>query len=431
MGSLPERTRPRTSLGTLFGDADVASLRAWMAGGAPGPALATAVSGAGLTTLVQLLVREVGLETVWIACGTPRVRALLDQAGANPLSVTMRRKLIVVDEFDALTATDSTAATDVLSFVRGKPPVPVLVLSHATRSQKAQEFAKAWPRFAFGRPGDKAVESLLAKVAAAQGLDGVPAETLADLARRVRGDVRAALMALELAARGGGGDAAPDAAAPDVKDECAEGLDLTEALLRGDRGHGVRECLRLFGMESAVVPMGLYENYLTSLTKDDLRAAAEVADAFADADTVDRYLYARQAWDLYDVYGVCSVAAPTLRLRRHRKSKPNKALAVTKFGSVWSKVYNGCAKTKHVKSIAAKYQEAGVVPLNSCDLAYVRGMLRCSLAGDDDGVRRACWPLDAAGVLCLARLDVGSQSTWYKQSCHNRVKRALAAGAAP
>lgn len=420
MTSLPQRTRPRTSLGTLFSDTEVASLRAWLATGTPGTALCTAGPGSGLTTLVQLLVREAGLETVWIACGVPRVKALLEQAGASPLSVTMRRKLIVVDEFDALAATDSAAASDVLAFVRSKPPLPVLVLTHATRSQKALEYAKAWTRFSFGKPSDKALAAYLARVVQHHDLQ-VDASELQALASSVHGDVRAALMALELAARGGSVDTA------NAKDECVEGLDLTEDLLRGDRGSTVRECLRLFSMDSTVVPMGLYENYLTALDRDDLAAAALAADAFADADVVDRYLYSRQAWDLFEVYGVCSVAVPVLSLRRHRRSRPNKALSVTKFGSVWSKVYNGCAKTKHVKGICMAYADAGATPLRATELGWVRSMVRSAVAsGDDEALRRACWPLRAADVLCLARLHVG-QDAWYKQSVHARVKRLLAA----
>lgn len=424
--SLLERTRPRTSLGVLYPAAEVASLRQWLRCTAAGPALATATPGSGLTTLVHLLVRETEVEAVWIGCATPRIRALLEQAGANPLSVTMRRKVIVIDEFDALASGDTMAASDVLSFVRSKPPVPILVLSHSTRSSKTLEFAKAWPKFAFGRPPTAALAAYLRAVADKQG---IAVADVTDLASRVRGDVRAALMALDFGHRGQDAAAAPGEPEFGTKDEAVEGLDLTEAVLRGERGHTVRDCLKVFGMESAVVPMGLYENYLASLGKEDLAAVVDIADSFADADIVDRYLYAKQAWDLHDFYGVCSVAGPALTLRHRRASTPSPSFGVTKFGSVWSKVYNMCAKTKHVKNLAFKYAEAGARPLSPCDLAWVRRCLRDAVQREQDGdahILRVTWPLAAADVLCLARLDT-TGSTWYKQTTHTRIKKLLAA----
>ena len=420
---LPEACRPRTSLGVLYSDTEVASLRSWLASGAPGPALATAGPGSGLTTLVQLLVDETGLESVWAGCGTPRIRALLEQAGGSAVSVTLKRKIIVVDEFDALAGGDTLAMSDVLSFARSKPRLPVLVLSHATRSSKTLEFAKTWPKFAFGRPGAGAVAAHLKRVAVKHGIRASD-EDIDRLAREARGDVRAALIGLDLRRLGTGHEASGDVHS---KDEAVEALDLTEAVLRGQRGHTVCDCLKLFGMESAVVPMGIYENYLTSLGKDDMRAVTEAAEAFSQANVVDRYLYSKQAWDLYDVYGVCAVAATSLALRQHRRGKPSQTFGVTKFGSVWSKAYNMCAKTKHAKALAFKYAEAGLQPLGTCDLAWVRRCLRSAVerAGDDEEIARVTWPLAAADVLCLARLDT-TGSAWYKQAVHSRVKRVLA-----
>ena len=461
--SLPEACRPRTSLGVLFPDVEVASLRAWMAGRATtGPALATASAGSGLTTLVQLLLAETGLESVWIGCGTQRVKALLQNAGANPLSVTMRRKMIVIDEFDALASGDASAAADAIAFARSHPPLPVLFLSHATRSQKTLEFAKTWPRFAFARPSRPVLAAYLQTVAARHGI-ALPEGAVDTLARDVRGDVRAALAAMDLARRGPGppprqpppaagpsgsdqivgrrpataddlGDAEGSSSGVESKDEATEGLDLAEAVLRGQRGLTVGDGLKMFWMESAsVVSMGMFENYLSALSGGaDVAAAAEVADAYSVADVVDRYLYSHQAWDLYDFYGVCAVAAPAVAINRRRRSPPNPALGISKFGSVWSKVYNMCAKTKQVRSLAAKYAEAGLQPLRPADLAWVRLCLRTALKrpsdeSSDEEVRRLAWPLAAADVLSLARLDAGQggSATWYKQAVHSRVKKIL------
>lgn len=417
MASLLDLARPRTSLGFLFPEVEVASLRAWLRSGAVGPALATASAGAGLTTLVATLVREAGLEAVWVSTASTRVRHLLETAGANPVSVTMRRKVIVVDEFDALgSGGESSVASECLSFAKGAR-VAVLFLSHWTRSQKSMEFAKKWAAFHLGRPTAKALHACLAGVAAAHAIPVADAE-LAQLAARARGDVRAALMALDLMRFGPAGGGQP----PALKDEAVDPLDLVEEVLRGDRGHTVRECMALHGMEGAVLPMGIYENYLACCGKS-LAVAAEVAEGFSVADTFDRYLYAHQAWDfLYESYGVFSVAVPSLALRR--LASPGK-VTVTKFGSLWSKVYNACAKTKHLKGLATARAEHGLSALDACDLAYVRAMLRHALTRGDEAVRRVCHPFGAAHVLHMARLDATGDSTWYKQSSHARVKRAL------
>ena len=427
---LVDACRPRTSLGCLFSDTEVASLRAWMASGATGPALATAGPGSGLTTLVALLVAETGLEGVWVGCATPRVKAALAQMGASPVAVTLRRKIIVIDEVDAMGSSggETSSLSEALAFVKTKPPLPVLFLGHATRSQKPLEFAKAWPRFAFGRPGAPRLAAYLADVAAKHGIAAASDEWVRDLASRARGDVRAALNAMDMLRHAPAGAAA--APPPDIKDDCIEGLDLTEAVLRGEAGRGVRECLRMYAMEPAVLPMGMWENYLSTLGKEDIRAVAAAADGFADADRIDRFVYSRQAWDLQEAYGASAVAVPAMSLARHRRSKPPKTVSVTKFGSVWSKMYNACAKVKHVRSLALAYAEAGAQPLSACELAWVRRCLQCAIKrGDKEDIRRACWPLAAPDVLHLARLDAGpGGSAWYTQAVHGRVKAALADG---
>lgn len=441
---LPELCRPRTSLGCLFPEAEVAALRAWMASGTPGPALAAAGPGAGLTTLIQLLVRETGVDAVWIGCATPKIRALLAHTGNSPVSVTMRRKLIVIDEFDAFSSgPDATAVTDVLAYAKSKPPVAVLFATHTTRSQKTLEFAKGWPQFQLGRPSAARIERVLTAACAVAGIDDDAARDidLAALARRVKGDVRAALMALDLSSRRRAVVAASSSSSVDTKavvasssvdtkDEASDALDLTEAVLRDQRGHDVAECLRMFfATESSVLSMGIFENYLASLKQQgDLAAVLDVSDSFSQADILDRYMYSRQAWDLHDIYGVFAVAGPSMGLHRRRTSRANPGLGVTKFGSVWSKAYNACAKIKGVRALATAYAEAGLAPRTVTDLGVVRLALRRALQdkAPDDVVKRWCHPLTAAQIMSLMRLSVGAEgSTWYKQSMHEFVKRVL------
>lgn len=425
---------PRTSLGTLFSDAEVAALRVWMST-CRGPALATAVSGSGLSTLVRLLAKEAGMDVVLVGCGTTRLKAVLAEAGASPYTVTLRRKVIVIEEIEAMAAGGETAQlVEAVSFAKTNPPVPVLFVGRSVRSQKPHEFAKAWPRFAFARPSAPRVAAYLEAVARKCGV-AVDRARVDELARAAAGDVRSALMALDVHRRkaDGGADIAH------AKDEAEDGLDVAEAILRGERGGSVAEGVRAFFQEPGMVPMAVYENYLTSMAKDadaaGLAAAAAVAEHYSAADAVDKYIYSHQAWDsLHEAYGAFAVAGPSMVLAARRAARAGAragttAPRITKFGTAWSKAHNMSAKVKHVRALRLAFAAAGRVPMGACDLAWVRGCLKTLLGPEGRASRQLCawWkPLAAPEMLCLARLDVTGSADWYKQSTHARVKKALA-----
>lgn len=436
--SLPVATRPRTSLGTLYSDVEVAALRAWL-GGSRGPALATAPTGSGLTTLVSLLLAEAGMDAVWVGCGTPRVKSLLAAAGSSPVSVVMRRKAIVVDEIDALGSAGETGAlVEAIAFARSSPPLPILFIGKACRSKKPTEFARSWPKFPFARPTTPKVEAYLRHVALKHGIPGCDVSALA---AEAKGDVRAALMAMDLVRSGTSSSLTSTSAAPSthaathtapaegrvLKDEAADGLDLVEAVLCGERGATVEDALRVFGKEPGMVAMGLYENYTSGV---DVAGAAAVADVFSAVDVIDKYMYGRQAWDLHDAYGAIAVGGTAAAISGSRpgarQRPPRKRVAVSTFGSVWSKSYTMFAKMKYVKAAAMKYAEAGMPALDPCGLAFVRECLKGGLQRDDNDERLATTlrPLSGQEVLGLARLSVGG-SSWYKASHQARIKRLL------
>lgn len=445
--SLPLATRPRTSLGTLFADVEVAALRAWL-GGSQGPALATAPGGSGLTTLVRLLLAEAGMDTVWIGCGTPRVKALLAAAGSSPVSVVMRRKAIVVDEVEAMGSAGETGAlAEAVAFARSSPPLPVLFLGKACRSKKPTEFARAWPKFPFARPSTLKMEAYLRGVAAKHRIC-IPGCDVAALAKEAKGDVRAALMAMDLIAAGSGTGDDPQLQQGQrqrqhqhprrqlLKDEADDGLDLVEAVLCGERAGSVEDALLVFRKDPGMVAMGLYENYLVG-GGVDAAGAARLADLFASADVLDKYMYSRQAWDLHDVYGAvavggtgavvrgCLETTETTSVPYSTRKAPRKRASVTTFGSVWSKSYNMFAKMKHVRAASLKCAEAGVAALGPCDLALVRLSLKHAVeSGQESLIKDIVGPLGAPEVLGLARLSVGG-SSWYKAAHQTRIKRLL------
>jgi hypothetical protein len=208
--------------------------------------------------------------------------------------------------------------------------------------------------------------------------------------------------------------ARPDAVAW-LRDDRPEGLDSVQALL-DNAPAGLDAALRAYATDPSIVSMGLWENYL--------RASASVcpgvADSFSIADVVDTAMYAHQTWALSDVYGAIAVGGAAVLLDRD----PAASFAVEKFGTIWSRGYNQCARTKNVRAIALARAEAGLPSMPVTDLAYVRQLLAAAVeSGDRDRVRAAAAGVggQAAAVLCVMRL----WDTKYRQSQHARVKKML------
>ena len=140
-------------------------------------------------------------------------------------------------------------------------------------------------------------------------------------------------------------------------------------------------------------------------------------------DVVDERIHARQTWDLLPVYGVFTVADPLAAV-------PARNVSVNRYGTVWSKAYQACAKAKMARRMTTARVARGCGVLNVPDLAYVRGMLRRLVFDADpnaDGaaaLREFCAGagLHVPEILCVMRL-------WhdeYKPATHARVKRWMA-----
>jgi hypothetical protein len=226
---LAARHAPRTSLDSLLSAVEVASLRKWLAAeSAPGRvALVLGGPGSGVTTLLTLLVRELGMEPVWARAATPRLRTFLGDSGTSHTAVNGKRKVVIIDEYDVIVG-DAAASVDVASFLKRKPAAPVVLLAHAVRSAKSADAAgKAADRFVFQRPTWPVVARRLSQICEIDGIDASAAQ-LEALARTVKGDVRGALAALDMYAR------RPCAAETiEVRDVSEEGLDVVDMLLAG------------------------------------------------------------------------------------------------------------------------------------------------------------------------------------------------------
>lgn len=415
MDLLAARHAPRTSLDSLLGAVEVASLRKWLAAeSAPGRvALVLGSPGSGVTTLLALLVKELDLEPIWARAATPRLRILLGDSGSSHTAVNGKRKVVIIDEYDVIVG-DAAASVDVSTFLKKKPSAPVVLLAHAVRSSKTTDAAgKTADRFLFQRPAWPAVARRLTAICEKDGIDASP-EQLEDLARTVKGDVRGALAALDMYAR-----KPCRSETIEIRDVREEGLDVVDALL--GKAVSVTDALRLYASDAAIVSNGLSENYTDAAA--DVETCARMADAFSNADVIDETIFARQAWDLVHVHAVFAVAAPVVELHRFGTARPLKK-PVEKFGTMWSKMYNACAKQKNARAIRMWRAEAGLTYVPAHDLALLRPAIQEAIARSDPGEvkRLAAGVGGATEILALMRLS----KTEYKQTTHTRLKKLLA-----
>ena len=425
----------RTSLDSCLSQTGIAEVREWLRGslaGAPAVAVASAPTGSGLTCTMALVLRELDAEPVWVSFGGLR-RAFLADACGSRVAVSGRAKVLVVDEFDALAA-DAAAWAELSPWLR-TPRLTVLCLARASRSARVADLTKGYARFVFRAPPAPAIARVLLAAAPGDALEA------ARLAAAARGDVRAALAAWRMAGPRAepAEPAEPDEpdrdepAEPDepvepgapparrrpdatewLRDDRPEGLDSVQALL--DAEVPLDAALRAYASDPGIVSMGLWENYL----RVSRSVSPGVSEAFSIADVVDTAMYARQTWALGDVHGAIAVGGAALLIDRD----PAAEFAVEKFGTIWSRGYNQCAKTKNVRAVALARAEAGLGGLPVTDLAFVRGLLAAAVESGDAGrIRAAAAGVggQSAAVLCAMRL----WDSKYRQSQHARVKKML------
>lgn len=355
---------PRTSLDVVLSDTETALLRSWIASGQPGAALATAHPGSGLTTLVGLLVREMGLDAAWVTPGQAGARELLSQALQSGTSVSGRQKLVVLDEYDQGEDQGLDATGAIKRAARG---AQLLCLSHAV-SCSARQRADVCRRFggrvfAFPRPSP----ARLFGPCRAACPPSVPDDAVRAACVAARGDIRSALRALGFLAR-----AAP-AAAPTTttfaKDERMDAREAVVLVLDSTRqaSASLGDAIRGACGEPGVAAMGVFENYLGS--GPTLHAAAQAADAMSAADVVDAHVARRVAWDdsvLVGTHAALALAAPAMALDGRAPAK-----LPDKVGGVWSKEFNRHARARLLREVSFRRLEQNLQPFSAADVSMV------------------------------------------------------------
>ena len=377
-------------------------VRSWLATGTGGTAWLTGAPGSGMTTMVTRLASDMGLETIWLTASSPKSRAFLKDVCRNPVAVTGKRKVLILDELDVMLGNE-TAMVDVSFVIKNATAVPVICILKATRAARENELRKkAGLVIDFPVPTPQDMAALASRVAAEEHLDVADEDVILRMCHQAPpGDVRHVLQTLRCQAA-------------TLRTAALQTCDAVHEVFASSRT--IDQALVHFWGESGAVSSGVFEAYHQST--HDIDQAAAYADYASCADLVDDYMHGRHAWNLMDVYGCLTTASAAVLL-------PKRKVTLTKYGVSWNLEYARCTKTKQLRRVDFARLEAGLPTLGYEGAGMVRGMLQSLLSSRAELVSMCNGAgLDAANVLNIMRLWP-QVYTQYKLSTHARIKRWL------
>ena len=382
----------------------VRRVREWLSAGRPGVAWLTGASGSGMTQMVRAATAD--MEAVWLTGANLRCRAFLRDVCSNAVAVNFKRKVLVLDELDAVLHNETVMADVAHVCKHHASRLPVVCILKATRAASACDLArKACLVEHFAPPS---AERMLEVVRGALAREGVPFDEAraVELCRAAPGDIRHVLQTLR----------ASSAAVRDVT------LHTADAVARVfDDVATVAEALRMFGSDPGALAGGVFESYTRAC--DEVRELVAHADNASAADVVHEHVQGRQRWDMMDIHGALAVASAAVLLPKRAGVK------LTKYGTTWNKAYVQASKAKHARGVHAARAERGLSALDGTDLAFVRAMLASSLARSPADGARVCRAAGLGAVEALAVMRLWD--TGYKLSTHARLKTALAQADGP
>lgn len=372
----------------------------WLESGGGGMAWLTGWPGSGMTSMVTELTR--GMEVVWVTSATPndqRSRAFMAAVLSNRLAVTLRPKVLVVDEMESMLANEIFMA-DFASVLKQRFPAPIVcVLKSSRQTRTCETRKKAALTVDFPRPSP---EATAAAVLRALG-PGVDEAEVRRVCAAAPGDVRHALQTLR-------------AESADTRDVGAETADAVRDLFADV--DTVAGAARLYLADPGALASATFECYTqAAATVAQAAAFAEFASA---SDAVDEYMHARGDWArLMDVHGCMLAGAAAVVLPRAP------GVALTTYGRQWNKNNARLIKHKLLRHVGLVRAERGMAArLGTPDLAWVQAMLGPpprDLAAVADTCRRA--GMDAQGFATVVRLGRGGTVSGNELA---RVRAALA-----
>lgn len=365
--------------------------------------------GMGITTLLHALLDET-FECIWISMGQPKLKHVLIDAASSTITPLMRRKIIVLDPVDALFA-DTSASVDIAEFVRRGSRLPIICAGFRMRfsaTRATDIFDKRKYSVTRIEVPPLAHDIALRHLLGVARTHGFPESSVASVWDEAQGDLRSATSAIQAGLSNA------------TKDKVCDGVEAIARILTS-RSLSMRDAMELQDGDTSVVSMGVFENYHRVI--DSIDACAQMTELFSRADVVDEAIYGRQRWELCGTYAALTAAGPSALVKC--QGKPEREIAIEKYGSVWSRGNNQKSKENVLLAISHQCMSHGCTALPASDLAYVRGMLM-GLASNGQYASMASLMgdvFDEQGVLGIIRMF---RSKKYTQTDHTKYKRAAA-----
>ncbi|AYV84752.1 MAG: replication factor C large subunit [Hyperionvirus sp.] len=102
------------------------------------------------------------------------------------------------------------------------------------------------------------------------------------------------------------------------KDEDFDLFRATNFLLQ--KYNGIEDCIRYYETEKVLLPLMVHQNYIDMINLkaggEDLKfwLAEEIASVLSEGDVIENYIYGEQNWDINEVHGYLTCAAPSYLL---------------------------------------------------------------------------------------------------------------------
>ncbi len=164
------------------------------------PALIVGQTGVGKTSIVHAIAKELGYDLLEINASDNRDAASLDNLLGNSLrqmSLFMKPRLLFVDEIDGLSGMEDRGGVNKLAELLEKPNVGIIMAANSIEDDKFKKIKKLSQIINFEPIQKNDIITILEKICNKEQLI-FDKTTLSSLARRCNGDLRAALIDLQV-----------------------------------------------------------------------------------------------------------------------------------------------------------------------------------------------------------------------------------------
>lgn len=249
--SLCTKSKPtKSSDAILYDEKIVKRLETWLKDGISDTGFVYGQCGSGVTTLVTLVLKELGINACFVDHTEKNFQESLNQAYISPCDI------VILDDFGChVGKKELTILTDNIKNYNRK----TLCIGN---DRKTEKITTKWKIFEFPPPSNKIIVSAMKKIAAGK----VPNEVIERIVRAKPSDIRAGINALEMYIIRPG--------IVDTGDEFIDSIESIESVFSKTIPYDVLR--KKFEHEPFVVSGGIFDNYLRGINNlEDVHVISE------------------------------------------------------------------------------------------------------------------------------------------------------------